>query len=269
MTEPAVYLQPAFILQHRKYRETSLIIDALTRDFGRVSLLAKGVRKAKSKTAGLLQPFIPLLISYFGKAELKTLTDVELHAYSRQARGMHAAEDSRPACDIPPIPGDIIQPFGELKGLALYCGFYVNELIGYFLHKYDPHPEVFDYYSKCLSCLSDGGNIEAVLREFELNLLEAVGYGLSLEYDDNDNPIESFKKYDFNVGQGAVEALNGQFSGKTLQALNSRELTGPQVLSEAKTLMRMVIDVYLQGKQLKSRAVINEVMKHTSAERDL
>ena len=78
MTESAVYLQPAFILQQRKYRETSLIIDVLTRDFGRISLLAKGVRKAKSKTAGMLQPFIPLLISYFGKAELKTLTDVDV-----------------------------------------------------------------------------------------------------------------------------------------------------------------------------------------------
>jgi DNA repair protein RecO (recombination protein O) len=101
MTDNAVYLQPAFILQQRKFRETSLIIDVLTRDFGRISLLAKGVRKAKSKTAGLLQPFIPLTLSYVGKSELKTLTDVE-----------------------------ITQPFIQLQGLAVYCGFYVNELIG-------------------------------------------------------------------------------------------------------------------------------------------
>jgi len=236
MTETAVYLQPAFILQQRKYRETSLIIDALTRDFGRISVLAKGVRKTKSKTAGMLQPFIPLLISYFGKAELKTLTDVE-----------------------------IIQPFNDIKGLALYCGFYINELVSCFLHKYDPHPEVFEHYRECLSGLTGGTSMEAALRQFELNLLECTGYGLSFEYDDNEKPVESFKKYDFNVGQGAVEAMNGQFSGGTLQALNSRELTDPHVLSEAKALMRMVIDVYLQGKQLKSRAVINKVIQHTGA----
>ena len=111
MTDSAVYLQPAFILQQRKFRETSLIIDVLTRDFGRVSLLAKGVRKAKSKTAGLLQPFIPLTLSYFGKTELKTLTDVE-----------------------------ITQPFIQLQGLALYCGFYVNELVGCFLHRIRSSP---------------------------------------------------------------------------------------------------------------------------------
>jgi len=230
MTESAVYLQPAFILQHRKYRETSLIIDVLTRDFGRISLLAKGVRKTKSKTAGMLQPFIPLLVSYFGKAELKTLTDVEM-----------------------------IQPFSEIKGLALYCGFYINELVGYFLHKYDPHPEVFGHYGECLSCLSDGPNVEAALRQFELSLMECAGYGLQLEYDDSESPIESLKKYEFNAGKGAVEVVDGPFSGRTLLALSSGELTDPQVLSEAKILMRTVIDTYLQGKQLKSRAVINKV----------
>jgi len=251
-------------LQQRKYRETSLIIDVLTRDFGRISLLAKGVRKAKSKTAGMLQPFIPLLISYFGKAELKTLTDVERRACSRQAFGIHTIPGdcragSRPVRGIHSIPGDIIQPFNEIKGLALYCGFYVNELIACFLHKYDSHPEVFDHYGECLSGLADGSNMEAALRLFELNLMENVGYGLQLEYDDNKKPVESLKKYDFNVGQGPVEVVGGQFSGKTLQALSSRELTDPQVLSEAKILMRRVIDVYLQGRQLKSRAVISKV----------
>lgn len=248
MTESAVYLQPAFILQQRKYRESSLIIDVLTRDYGRISLLAKGVRKAKSKTAGLLQPFIPLLISYVGKAELKTLTGVERLAASTPASGGHP-----------------IQPVSEIKGLALYCGFYVNELVVCFLHKYDPHPEVFCDYGKCLSALSENANLEASLRRFELNLLEYAGYGLQLEHDDHQKSIEPFKKYDFNVGQGAVEAVDGQFSGKTLQALSARELTDPQVLSEAKILMRTVIDEYLQGRELKSRAVTNTIMKHTSA----
>ena len=271
MTESAVYLQPAFILQQRKYRETSLIIDVLTRDFGRISLMAKGVRKAKSKTAGMLQPFIPLLVSYFGKAELKTLTGVERLIGSVPASGIHSVPGDRqagslPASGIHSIPGDIIQPFSEIKGLALYCGFYINELLVCFLHKYDPHPEVFSDYGECLSALSLGTNMEAALRLFELNLLQHAGYGLQLEHDDNQRPIEPLKKYGFNVGQGPVEAVDGAFSGKTLQALSARELTDPQVLSEAKILMRIAIDVYLQGRELKSRAVINKIMKHTKAE---
>ena len=234
MTDSAVYLQPAFILQQRKFKETSLILDVLTRDFGRVSLLAKGVRKTKSKSAGLLQPFIPLTLSYFGKTELKTLTDVE-----------------------------ITQPFIQLQGLALYCGFYVNELVACFLHQYDPHPEVFAYYGQCLSSLSDSSKIEAALRNFELDLMDAVGYGLQLDYDfHNEKAVHPLTQYHFNPEQGPIEALNGHFSGKTLLALKSREFADFQMLIEAKILMRSVIATYLHGKKLKSRAVLNKIIKH-------
>jgi DNA repair protein RecO (recombination protein O) len=235
MTDSAVYLQPAFILQQRKFRETSLIIDALTRDYGRISLLAKGVRKARSKTAGLLQPFIPLTLSYSGKAELKTLTAVE-----------------------------IIHSFTELKGLALYCGFYINELVTCFLHRYDPHPDVFSHYRECLACLPDGSKMEAALRVFELNLLDAVGYGLQLDYDfHNEKPVNPLKKYHFSSEQGPIEAVDGHFSGKTLQALKLREFSDAQALIEAKILMRSVIAVYLHGKPLNSRALINNITKYT------
>ncbi len=231
MTDSAVYLQPAFILQQRKFRETSLIIDVLTRDFGRVPLLAKGVRKARSKTAGLLQPFIPLALSYFGKSELRTLTDVE-----------------------------VIQPFNQLQGVAIYCGFYINELVGHFLHQYDPHPDVFSHYRDCLSCLSDSSKIEAALRVFELDLMDAVGYGLQLDYDfHNEKAVHPLKQYHFNVEQGPIEAIDGQFSGKTFQALKLREFADARVLIEAKNLMRTVIAVYLHGKPLKSRMLINNI----------
>lgn len=247
MIDSSVYLQPAFILQQRKFRETSLIIDVLTRDFGRISLLAKGVRKAKSKTAGLLQPFVPLLLSYVGKAELKILSNVEIIQPGKELK----------SC--------------ELKGLALYCGFYINELVGFFLHKYDPHPEVFSDYADCLSSLSAEGNqllsnnskIESALRIFELNLMDNAGYGLQLEHDcRNEKQVDPLKKYIFDVEQGPVEAADGYFSGKALLALNSRQFNDAQVLSEVKTLMRTVIDVHLQGKPLKSRAVINQIIKN-------
>jgi len=93
--------------------------------------------------------------------------------------------------------------------------------------------------------------------------LEFAGYGLQLEYDGYEKPIEAEKKYRYNIGYGPVETLDGHISGKTLLALSASELTDPQVLSEAKTLMRKVIDVYLQGKQLKSRAVISKVIATT------
>jgi DNA repair protein RecO (recombination protein O) len=234
MTANVVHLQPAYILSQRQYKETSLILDVLTRDYGRVSLLAKGVRKTKSKTAGLLQPFIPLTLSYLGKTELKTLTDVEL-----------------------------MQAFNPLPGMALYCGFYINELVSCFCHQYDPHPDVFAHYCDCLAVLMTGLNVEQALRTFELDLMDAVGFGLQLEYDfHTDLALQPLDHYHFKVEQGPIAALEGRFIGNTLLAIKRRDFTHPQVLIDAKILMRTVIDVYLQGKPLKSRAVIHNIINY-------
>ncbi|MGR9086660.1 MAG: DNA repair protein RecO [Gammaproteobacteria bacterium] len=238
MSETAVYLQPAFILRQRNYRETSLIIDTLTRDFGRMSLLAKGVRKAKSRTLGLLQPFMPLAVSFAGKAEMKYLTDVEW-----------------------------VQPGLGLNGLALYCGFYVNELVAHFLHRHDPHPEVFDHYRQCLDRLATGDSMEAALRIFELHLIVHAGYGLQLDRDyQTDQPVESAKNYRFHIELGPTEAEDGRYSGKTLRAIKAGEFADPGVLSEAKILMRTVLDAHMHGKVLRSRAVINTLIKQTKNE---
>lgn len=233
MSDSVFHSQPAFILHQRHYRESSLIVDALTQDFGRVSLLAKGVRKTKSKTAGILRPFVPLSLSFVGKADLKTLTDVEMLGHAN-----------------------------ELTGLAFYCGFYVNELVGNFLHKDDPHPEVFQDYQECLSQLALGLQIETALRVFELKLMDSIGYGVQLGYDlRQEKPINAHKKYSFNRDDGLVEDTDGQFPGSALLAMEQRQFDDPGVLSEAKMLMRLIIDSRLQGKQLKSRSVINNIVK--------
>ena len=236
MSENAIYGQPAFVLQYKKYRETSLLLDLLTEDFGRVSLLAKGVRKAKSRTAGLLQPFIPLAVSFVGKSDLKTLTQVE-----------------------------IMPPLYSLKGVPLYCGFYLNELVQHFLFKYDPHPEVFSDFRQCLIQLSENEAIEASLRIFEVRLLENVGYGLQLDCDaETGDPIEAEKCYSFFADQGARELHNGWLTGKTLIALRSGRLESHQELAEAKRLMRTAIDYHLPNKSLKSRAMMAQMIKATS-----
>jgi DNA repair protein RecO (recombination protein O) len=233
MSDTVVYSQPAFILHQQNYRESSLIIDVLTQDFGRISLIAKGVRKAKSKTAGILRPFVALSISFVGKSDLRTLTDAEM----------------------PGLPN-------ELPGLALYCGFYINELVSNFLHKDDPHPEMFQNYQECLKQLALGSHIEAALRLFELNLMDNIGYGVNLSYDlRHEKLIDANKKYLFTKEDGLVEDLKGQFSGSALLAMEQRRFDDPGVLSEAKLLMRTVVDSHLQGKQLKSRSVINNIVK--------
>jgi len=233
MNNSQVLLQPAYVLQHRKYRETSLILDVLTKDFGIVSILARGVRKPKSKTAGLLLAFTALKLSYVGRNELKILTHVELDTVSVR-----------------------------LKGISLYCGFYINELIGYFLHKDDPHPEVYLEYQQCIALMADTQDTEQILRFFELNLIDYIGYGLQLTLDvETDTVVQSSEKYYCDGERGMIKSLDGYVTGETLLSLDAREQLNEKALFEAKRLMRCVIDFHLQGKQLKSRAVLAKIIK--------
>lgn len=228
MSEHTEHLQAAYIIHSRNYKETSLILDVFTKEFGRVSTIAKGVRKAKSKTAGLLQPFIPLQVSYTGKTDLKTLTHVE-----------------------------IIPPARQLSGIAMYCGFYLNDLVMHFLHQYDPHPEVFKNYRECLMNLDPKHSLERPLRLFELNLLEHVGFGLQLDHEgDSNKAIDSNKRYVFFPDRGAVATEAGPISGKTLIALREKKLNDREILFEAKWLLRRVIDFHLPGQTLNSRLLI-------------
>jgi DNA repair protein RecO (recombination protein O) len=233
MSEAVVYLQPALILQHRPYRESSLLLDVFTQDFGIISMLAKGVRKEKSKMAGLLLPFSLLDISYLDKNELKILIQAEYR-------------DSYP-----------------LQRLALYCGFYVNELVQKFLYKHDPHPELFVRYQRCLRDLSQTGSVEQILRYFELDLLMETGYGVMLDVESNTgDTVQNRRRYSFSAGLGMVEDTGGLVSGETLVSLAAQAPLDGSALSEAKQLLRKMLDVHLQGRALKSRDVLAKIIKY-------
>lgn len=233
MSESAVHLQPAFILQHRPYRETSLLMEVFTRDFGIVPVLAKGVRKEKSKWAGLLTPFSLLQISYLDKTELKIFTQAELVSHF------------------------------PLQKLALYCGFYVNELLQAFLHRYDPHAYLFESYQACLVDLMHSQTIEQTLRYFELDLLEETGYGVQLDSQQlNNQTIQPLQRYNFVAGDGIVADSMGIVSGATLMTLNVKASLTGAALNESKLLLRKMLEVHLQGKPLKSRHVLANIIRY-------
>src|SRR5881394_1835536 len=131
--------QPAFVLHAHPYRETSLIVEALTADYGRVALVARGAKRPRSELRGILQAFQPLTVSWAGAGEIKTLIRAEW-------RG-----------GLPLVTGS-----------ALLCGFYLNELLLKLLPREDPHPRLFASYATALADLAAGGEQAPVLRRFEL-----------------------------------------------------------------------------------------------------
>ncbi|PHS71997.1 MAG: DNA repair protein RecO [Cycloclasticus sp.] len=221
--------QAGFILKSQPFKETSLIHQVFTRDYGVISIISKGSRAKNSKHGSLLQPFRLLLFSWVGKSDLKTLTSVE--------------EGSNTA---------------QLKGRSLYCGFYVNELILNLLHKHDAHTALFEMFKKTFFQLSKDEHLEANLRQFEKVLFDQIGYGLMLEQEiETRVNIQPDKYYIYRVGYGAVVTNDIHHTdailGSTLINLRRNQLHDKNELNQAKRLMRKLIDAQLDGKILKSR----------------
>src|ERR1700693_5363536 len=197
--------QPAFVLHAHPYRETSLIVEALTADYGRVALVARGAKRPRSELRGVLQAFQPLTISWAGAGEIKTLTRAEW-------RG-----------GLPLVAGS-----------ALLCGFYLNELLLKMLPREDAHPQLFVDYQNTLTRLAEGGEQAPALRQFEVRLLAALGYALPLTHEvDTGRPIDPHARYyyTFDRGPRIVAAEPGkrypQVRGTTLLALAQQDFSAP------------------------------------------
>ena len=173
--------EPGFILHTYPFKETSVVAEVFTRNHGRVALIARGARRPTSALRGLMQPFTPLLLSWFGKSELKTL---------------HAAE----------WQGGLIAP----QGRALMCGFYLNELLLRLLARGDAHELLYDRYADTLDQLAGeacGTDYERILRRFEKNLLSEIGYGATFDVDaGNGTPIQAEVRYVFQPERGALRS---------------------------------------------------------------
>lgn len=227
-----VQQQPAYVLHHRPFRDTSQLLDIISREYGKVTLVARGSRSAKSKLRGILRPFQALRLSWYLRSDLGTLTGAEI--------------------DAAPL---------TLGGDALLSAYYVNELVLNFLHRHDPQPDIFDAYSQTISALARSDELAANLRVFELELLRLLGYALNLEYDANlQEPIEAQRFYDYRVDQGPVSVSRDEgpmvFAGTSLRGIAESRFDDPAVLRDAGRLLREVIRHHLDGRELKSRKVL-------------
>ena len=226
-----ILLEPAYVLHSRSFRETSLIVEAFTREHGRVAVVARGAKSARSRWRNILQPFRPLLISWNQKSDLGTLTAADQVA-------------SPPA----------------LQGQSLYCGLYLNELLMRLLHRGDPHAEVFERYRHVLSELASEAPPQPLLRVFEKHLLEAIGYAMLLDREyQRGADILPQHWYAYKPDRGPVRSPGpgkGRVSGAALLALHAEDLP-TESLPELRMLMRSVIGYHLGDKPLASLSLFS------------
>ena len=231
-------MQPelAFVLHTRPYGETSLLVDLFTRSYGRFRAVSRGSRGTKAKTIRL-NAYSQILISWSGKSNLKTLTQVEL--------------SSAPL---------------TLKGDGLFCGFYLNELLIRLLAENDPHQTVYDDYVNVLDRLASDTSIACSLRSFEISLLQELGYGINLSTDaESDEAIAPEKEYWFepNVGfllkqsHDSDRKLINLFKGEDL--ISFREGIFYSAPLSAKRLLRLALEPHIGEKPILSRNLFSKI----------
>jgi len=228
-TQSRVDRQPAFVLHRRAFRETSMLLDLLTRDHGRVGGILRGARGPRRSQAGACQPLHGVLVSWSGRSELKTLLALE------PSRVLHA-----------------------IAGERLYAALYVNEILLRLLPANDPHPALFDAYAALLPALAGEAAIEPALRSFELLLLSELGYGLCFDHDSRSGAVlEPQAEYAFNPTAGftLAEADHGQatYPGWVLFDIDRQDFSSPHTRRYAKRLMRAALAPLLGDKPLLSR----------------
>ena len=235
MSRKRVDHEPGYVLHTYPYKETSLIVEAFTRRFGRVALLARGARRPRSAMRGVLLSFHPLRLGWSGSADLANLMNAEW------AGGM-------------PLLG----------GRGLMCGFYVNELMLRLLPRDDPHESLFETYVEALIGLATQEDVSAVLRGFEKRLLAELGYAPLLETDAASHPIDPERLYRYEPERGPVP-VNGTregqlvISGRTLLDVAAGDYARAETRDEARALMRALIGERLHGQSLHTRSILMEL----------
>ena len=238
MTErEQVLLEPAFVLHQRPYRNTSQLLECVTANHGRVGLVARGSRRSGSGQRALLQPFVPLRLSWLRRGDLGRLTQVEAAGASYELAAQH-----------------------------LLGAYYANELLLRLTARSDPNAEIFSCYSRCLAELAESNVVARPLRVFELGLLHALGVGIDLESDAaSGEPLQPETRYVFELEQGVRRAADADvdadfYIGRDLIALRERRLEDDGSLKAAQRLLGRVLRAQLGERPLQSRLVLQDIV---------
>jgi DNA repair protein RecO (recombination protein O) len=227
--------QPAYVLHVRAWRETSLLVEALTRDHGRIGLVARGVVGPKRHVLrAALQPLQSLRIDYLPRGELARLLQAE-------------AQDAAPV----------------LAGDALLAAFYVNELWLRLTPRNDAAPEAFALYGRVRGELASGESLAWTLRRCERDLLEVLGYGLPLDIAADGEAVHAASSYRLDPTRGPVRDRQrdaGSISGAALLALATDTQPEAELLAELRPALRAVLASHLPG-GLKSWGLLGELSR--------
>jgi len=237
--------QPAYVLHARAWRETSLLVEVLSADHGRLGLIARGVRGPRRQAL---------------RAALQPLQHIRLDALQR---GELAYVNGAEAIDAAP----------SLRGDATLAGFYVNELVLNLAPRQDPQPALYALYGEVRARLANAGDLAWTLRRFERDLLEAIGSGFDFGRDGDGAAIDPAARYRLDPEHGP-RRVHGErnagdrarsVTGRALLALAADQRPALEDLAGLRRVLREVLASHLGGRGLKSWELMGELGRIASA----
>ncbi len=234
MARERIIDQPAFLLHSVPWSETSLVLDLLTRDHGRIAAVAKGARRPRSALRAVLLQFQPLTVGWTGRSDLHTLVAAEWQG------GLEAP-----------------------RGYRLMCAFYLNELLMRLMARDDAHPAVFDGYRQALGEMSRGLPLDDVLRRFEWLLLRETGWAPDTVRDAADRPIDASLNYAWMPAEGFFVSEPGDHTvqGDTLLSIADQQYHSEHVRLQARQLTRRILNHHLEGQALSTRRILQDLQR--------
>lgn len=224
-------LTKGWVLHRRPYRDTSLLIEVLTPEHGRLGLVARGFRGRRKQDS--IEPL--------------ALYDMTV--------GLGAGHS-----DLGRLNGAQLLRRAGLAGEAALCGLYLNELLLRCLTRHDPHPQLHTHYAVALDALATARMPGPVLRRFELSLLAELGYGMELAVDANGAAIHAGTRYRWVPDHGLVPSTaGGDVSGATVLGLAAGAFDTPQIQREARTLLQQGLRPLLGDQPLRTPAMLRKL----------
>ena len=230
--------EPAFVLHARRWRETSLLVEVLSADHGRIGLLARGVQGPKRHALrAALQPLQAIRFDAVQKGELAQLSAAE-------------------AVDAAPL----------LQGDAALAAFYVNELCLRLVPRQAPHPELHAVYALVRERLRLEEPLAWTLRRFERDLLDGLGVGPDYSMCSEGNPVDPAARYRLDAEHGPCRVRNERVgerrngaTGRGLLALAADVEPAAEDLASLRLPLRAVLLQHLGGRGLKSWEMLGEL----------
>lgn len=227
--------QPAFVLHTRPWRESGVLVEALSAHQGRIGVIARGLSSARAQPLrAALQPWQFVALTWLPRGELGQLRGAE-------------------PLDTAP----------RLTGKAVLAGFYANELVLRLAPRQDPLPSLYRAYAELRLQLGEGSSLAWALRRFERDLLASLGVGLDLAHDCHGQPVQPDVRYALDPERGLQPLMqpgNGaSVTGSAALALASDCQPGARDLASLRLPMRQLIAHHLGGRPLQSWQMANQL----------